>query len=129
MEDSRLGEYLRKARVGKRLSLREVGEQSGASASYLSQIEQGKRTPTADLLRRIAPVYGVSVKELLTLAGYLGETEVQMSEQERIEWAFQAVVTDPDYKFGITLRAPELSLEAKRFMVEVYERATGRTLL
>ena len=46
MEDSRLGEYLRKARVGKRLSLREVGEQSGASASYLSQIEQGKRTPT-----------------------------------------------------------------------------------
>ena len=129
MEDNRLGEHLRKARAGMRLSLREVEAQSGASASYMSQIEQGKRNPSADLLRRIAPVYGVSVKGLLTLAGYLDEPEVQMSEQERIDWAFNAVVTDPDYKFGTALRAPELSLEAKRFMVEVYERATGRKLL
>jgi len=124
-----LGTYLRGLRTRKRLTLRQVQEKSGASGSYLSQVEQGKRHPSADLLRKIAPTYGASVKELLTMAGYLDEPEVKMSDQERIEWAFNCVVSDPEYKFGTSLRTSELSLEAKRFIVEVYEKATGRKLL
>mgnify|MGYP005844759205 CR=1 FL=1 len=125
-----LGNYLRELRNRKRLTLREVEEQSGASGSYLSQVEQGKRQPSAELLRKIAPTYGASVKELLTMAGYLDEPEVRMSDQERIEWAFNCVISDPDYKFGTSLRTSgELSLEAKRFIVEVYEKATGKKLL
>jgi hypothetical protein len=82
------------------------------------------------LLRKIAPTYGASVKELLTMAGYLDEPEVRMSDQERIEWAFNCVISDPDYKFGTSLRTSgDLSLEAKRFIVEVYEKATGKRLL
>lgn len=126
----RLGNYLRELRNRKRLTLREVEEQSGASGSYLSQVEQGKRHPGAELLRKIAPTYGASVKELLTMAGYLDEPEVRMSDQERIEWAFNCVISDPDYKFGTSLRTSgDLSLEAKRFIVEVYEKATGKKLL
>jgi transcriptional regulator with XRE-family HTH domain len=124
-----LGSYLRELRNQKRLSLRDVEEQSGASGSYLSQVEQGKRQPSADLLRKIAPAYGASVKELLTMAGYLDEPEVQMSERDRIDWAYQAVLSDPDYKFGTSLRTQDLTPEAKRFIVEVYEKATGRKLL
>jgi len=125
-----LGNYLRELRNRKRLTLREVEEQSGASGSYLSQVEQGKRHPSAELLRKIAPTYGASVKELLSMAGYLDEPEVKMSDQERIEWAFNCVISDPDYKFGTSLRTSgELSLEAKRFIVEVYEKATGKKLL
>lgn len=125
-----LGNYLRELRNRKRLTLREVEEQSGASGSYLSQVEQGKRQPSAELLRKIAPTYGASVKELLSMAGYLDEPEVKMSDQERIEWAFNCVISDPDYKFGTSLRTSgELSLEAKRFIVEVYEKATGKKLL
>lgn len=125
-----LGNYLRELRTRKRLTLREVEEQSGVSGSYLSQVEQGKRHPSAELLRKIAPTYGASVKELLTMAGYLDEPEVKMSDQERIEWAFKCVISDPDYKFGTSLRtAGDLSLEAKRFIVEVYEKATGKKLL
>jgi hypothetical protein len=64
------------------------------------------------------------------MAGYLDEPEVRMSDQERIEWAFKCVISDPDYKFGTSLTSPgDLSLEAKRFIVEVYEKATGRKLL
>ena len=126
----RLGDYLRELRNRKRLTLREVQERSGASGSYLSQVEQGKRHPSAELLRKIAPTYGASVRELLTMAGYLDEPEVKMSDQERVEWAFSCVISDPDYKFGTSLRtSTELSLEAKRFIVEVYEKTTGKKLL
>lgn len=124
-----LGNYLRELRARKRFTLRDVEEQSGASGSYLSQVEQGKRHPSAELLRKIAAAYGASVKELLTMAGYLDEREVKMSDQERIEWAYRAVVSDPDYQFGTSLMTTDLTLEAKRFIVEVYEKATGRRLL
>lgn len=130
MSPEDLGNYLRELRNRKRLSLRDVEDQSGASGSYLSQVEQNKRQPSADLLRKIAPAYGASVKELLTMAGYLDEPEVKMSDQDRVEWAFKCVVSDPEYKFGTSLRSStELSLEAKRFIVEVYEKATGRKIL
>ena len=124
-----LGQYLRELRKQKRLSLRKAEELSGASGSYLSQIEQGTRHPSADLLRKIAPAYGSSVRDLLTKAGYLDEAEVTMGEQDRIEWAYQAVLSDPDYRFGTSLGPQGLTLEAKRFIVEMYEKSTGRKLL
>ncbi len=124
-----LGSYLRELRRRKRLSLRQVQEETGASGSYLSQVEQGKRHPSGQLLRKIAPSYGASVKDLLTMAGYLNEPEVKMSDQERIEWAFRCVVSDPGYRFGSGLAASsELSIEAKSFIVEAYEKLTGRKL-
>ncbi len=129
MTPSEFGNYLRELRKIKRLTLREVEEQSGASGSYLSQVEQGKRQPSPDLLRKIASAYGASVRGLLTKAGYLDEAEVKMGEQDRIEWAYQAVLSDPDYKFGTSLKTSDLTLEAKRFIIEVYEKATGRKLL
>ena len=64
------------------------------------------------------------------MAGYLDEPEVKMSDQERIEWAFKCVTTDPQYQFGTSLAASaELTLEAKRFIIEVYEKATGKKLM
>lgn len=129
MSSNELGNYLRELRTRKRLSLRRAEELSEASGSYLSQVEQGKRHPSADLLRKIAPAYGASVRDLLTKAGYLDEPEVTMGEQDRIEWAFQAVASDPDYRFGTSLKTSDLTPEAKRFIIEVYEKATGRKLL
>ena len=125
----KLGSYLRELRRHKRLSLRQVQEETGASGSYLSQVEQGKRHPSAHLLRKIALTYGASVKDLLTMAGYLNEPEVNMSDQGRIEWAFKCVVSDPEYQYGRSLSASSaLSLEAKSSIVEVYEKLTGRKL-
>jgi transcriptional regulator with XRE-family HTH domain len=129
MSSEELGDSLRELRKSKRLSLRDVEQASGVSGSYLSQVEQGKRHPSAELLRKIAPTYGASIRELLVMAGYLDEPEASMSDHERIEWAYRAVVSDPDYRFGTSLRVTELSIEAKRFIVEIYERATGRKLM
>ena len=129
MLSDELGDSLRELRKRKHLSLRDIEKESGVSGSYLSQVEQGKRHPSADLLRKIAPTYGASVRELLVMAGYLDEPEATMSDHDRIEWAFRAVVSDPDYRFGTSLRMTELSIEAKRFIVEIYEKATGRKLM
>jgi len=129
MGSNELGNYLRELRTRKRLSLRHVQELSGVSGSYLSQVEQSKRKPSADLLRKIAPTYGASVRDLLAKAGYLEEPEVKMGDQDRIEWAYHAVLSDPDYKFGTSLKTTDLTMEAKRFIVEMYEKATGRKLL
>ena len=129
MSPEQIGSYLRDLRNQKHLTLRDVEGQSGASGSYLSQVEQGKRQPSADLLRKIAPAYGASIRELLEMAGYLNEPEVRMSDQDRVEWAFKCVVSDPDYRFGTSLGPQGLTLEAKRFIVEMYEKATGRKLL
>ena len=41
-----LGNYLRELRRRKRLSLRTIEQETGASGSYLSQVEQGKRHPS-----------------------------------------------------------------------------------
>ncbi|MBL7119110.1 MAG: helix-turn-helix transcriptional regulator [Dehalococcoidia bacterium] len=129
MASNVLGDYLRDLRNKRRLSLREVGEKVGVSGSYLSQIETSERHPSAEILRKLAPAYGVPVRDLLEVAGFLDEPEAVMSDAEHLEWAFQCVLSDPEYKFGNRLRGADLAPDAKRFIIEVYEKATGRKLL
>jgi len=129
MASNVLGNYLRDLRIKQRLSLREVGERVSLSGSYLSQIETGERRPSAEILRKLAPSYGVPVRDALEVAGFLDEPEAVMSDAEHLEWAFQCVLSDPEYRFGNRLRGTELTPDAKRFIIEVYQKTTGRKLL
>jgi transcriptional regulator with XRE-family HTH domain len=123
------GEYLRSLRVEKRLSLREVEEKSGVSNSYLGLIERGQRpVPGADILKKLAPVYDVPVRDLLLAAGYLKDEGVSLSEDDEVEMAFNYVMNDPRYKSGTRIKGG-LTIEVKRFIVEMYEKATGKKLL
>lgn len=123
------GDYLRNLRVEKRLSLREVEQQSGVSNSYLGLIERGQRpTPGADILKKLAPVYDVPVRDLLKAAGYLKDEGVSLSENDEIDMAFNYVMNDPRYKSGTRIKGG-LTPDVKRFIVEMYEKATGKTLL
>lgn len=123
------GEYLRTLRLEKRLSLREVEKLSGVSNSYLGLIERGQRPiPGADILKKLAPIYDVPVRDLLNAAGYLKEEKYSLSEEEEVEMAFQYVMNDPRYKSGTRIRGG-LTTDVKRFVVEMYEKATGKKLL
>jgi transcriptional regulator with XRE-family HTH domain len=123
------GEYLRTLREEQRLSIREVERLSGVSSSYLGLIERGKRpVPGAEILKRLAPVYDVPVRDLLNAAGYLKEEKVSLSEEEEVELAFKYVMSDPRYKSGTRIKGG-LTTEVKRFIVEMYEKATGKKLL
>lgn len=69
------------------------------------------------------------VRDLVLKAGYLDDSEVTATEEERIEVAFQYVMNDPDYKFGNRIRSEGLSLEAKRGIILVYQTLTGKVLI
>src|SRR5579859_2464327 len=66
------GLYLRELRRVRRLTLREVEEQSGVSNSYLSQVENGHiRQPSPHVLQKLAGVYSVPYEGLMARAGYI----------------------------------------------------------
>jgi len=123
------GEYIRSLRRERGLSLRNAGAKAGVSSSYLAQIEHGKRRPPGpDILKRLAPVYDIPVRELMRAAGYLEEVSETLSEEDEIDLAFRYVMSDPRYKSGARLKGG-LTIDVKRFIVEMYERATGKKLL
>ena len=123
------GEYLRNLRLEKRYSLREVEELSGVSNSYLGLIERGQRPiPGVDILKKLAPVYDVPARDLLAAAGYLKEEDISLSEEDEVEMAFRYVMNDPRYKSGTRIKGG-INTEVKRFIVEMYEKATGKKLL
>ena len=123
-----IGQMLKRLRG--ETSLRGVQRLSGVSNAYLSQIEKGIRQPGPKLLRRLAALYGVGVHDLLRKAGYLereGE-EQEVDETAEVERAYQYVLADPVFRVGTRPRGP-LSIESKRFIVELYERYSGKRLL
>ena len=129
--DENIGQMLKRLRGD--TSLRGVQRLSGISNAYLSQIEKGERHPGPKLLRRLAALYGVGVHELLRKAGYLdrgGEEgeEPEGDETAEVERAYQYILADPVFRVGTRPRGP-LSIESKRFIVELYERYSGKRLL
>ena len=66
-----LGEYLKRARTAKQLSLRAVQSATGISNPYLSQVEGGKiRNPSPVNLHKLSKLYEVPYSDLMQLAGY-----------------------------------------------------------
>lgn len=126
--DETIGQMLKRLRGD--TSLRGVQRLSGISNAYLSQIEKGIRQPGPNVLRRLASLYGVGVQELFRKAGYMereGE-EPEADEATEVERAYQYVLADPVFRVGTRPRGP-LSIESKRFIVELYERYSGKRLL
>ncbi len=60
-----LGERIKKMRIEKKLSLRDLAAMVDLSASFLSQIEQGKASPSIENLKKIANSLEVRVSYLL----------------------------------------------------------------
>ena len=127
-QDEDIGAMLKRLRG--ETSMRAVQRLTGISNSYLSQIERGDRHPGPRLLRRLATLYGVGVHGLLQKAGYLeSEGEVpEADEATEVERAYRYVLSDPVFRVGTRPRGP-LSIESKRFIVELYERYSGKRLL
>ena len=130
MEESNFGHFLKSLRDRQRMSLRDVEKACGVSNAYIAQLEKGDRpAPSPDILKKLARAYNVTVRELLLRAGYLDEPEVNATEEERIEAAFQYVLADPDYKLGTRLRGEDLDTRGKRGVVITYETLTGKKIL
>lgn len=124
------GAFLRRMRRERGLTLREVYDITGVSGSYLSQLESGERTRIGPrYLGKLAEAYGIPLKEMVAREVTGGQDDEVRREQERaISRAFEFVVRDPDFEHGEGLSG-KLSIEAKHFIVEMYEKLRGRRLL
>ena len=63
MIEIKLGPAIRRLREGQGLSLRALGEATGFSASFLSQVENGQASPSIASMERIAIALGVTLAE------------------------------------------------------------------
>jgi transcriptional regulator with XRE-family HTH domain len=70
VSEKEFGEYLRKIRKLKKITIRELAHSTGISQSYLSQIETGSRgVPTEEVLLRLANGLGVNFADILKESG------------------------------------------------------------
>lgn len=67
--DKKFGEFMRKLREDRKLTLRQVEERAKISNAYISQIERGDRgVPNFKTLTKLAEAYGVDVAALTQAA-------------------------------------------------------------
>src|SRR5437899_1628715 len=66
-----LGEHIRKARANN-MSLRELARRLSRTPSYISDIENDRRTPSEEVLRQLANELGEQFEVLMALAGRVG---------------------------------------------------------
>lgn len=79
-----LGQFLKRARKQKSLTLRDVQDRIGISNAYLSQLENNKiLCPSPSILDKLSKCYDVSYELLMKLAGY-PTTEKELSPSFRI---------------------------------------------
>jgi transcriptional regulator with XRE-family HTH domain len=123
-----LAKYLKELRGD--ISIRQLAEQTGISNAYLSQLESGKRdNPHPNVLKELANYYGIPVIEFLKIAGYLDESnKTEETYEEKIDRLFKYVTNNPKYKYGHRIKG-EVTPEIKKFVVEMYEKATKEKLL
>lgn len=72
-----LGQTLKDARESIPLTLRQVEEAAGISNAYLSQLENEKiKKPSANVLYKLATMYGIQLDVLLAAAGIIQEKPI-----------------------------------------------------
>jgi transcriptional regulator with XRE-family HTH domain len=73
-DDSKtLGTVIRDARVKSDRSLREFAKLMEITPSYQSDIENDRRVPAEEVLKKTAELLGLDFEELMALAGRIGE--------------------------------------------------------
>ena len=88
----RLAEQLRRVRMVKNASLRDVEKATGISNAYLSQLESGNATnPSPHILHKLAQFYEVPYTSLMQTAGYLEEAQAAENESS-VPTSIQAVL-------------------------------------
>ena len=71
MNSNNLGRIIKQQRKELDMTLKEVSEKSGVSASHLGRIERGDRFPSGHILRKLAKALELDENELFVMAGYL----------------------------------------------------------
>ncbi len=96
--DDKLGAHIEGIRRQLGLTLDEVAERSGVSRATLSRIERAQTSPTAQVLGRLCPVFGLTVSQLLAAVEIEQPSLVRGDQLSR--WV------DPDTGFRRSMLSP-----------------------
>ena len=78
------GETLKKERVSKKLTLRELGSKVGISVSYLSDIEHGRKNPPdLEVVRKMEDFLGARKGALVSMANNIRSATEDFREKMR----------------------------------------------
>lgn len=120
--ENEFGNYLKRIRIKRGLSLRELARRSEVSQSYLSLLESGKRgIPTPDQLLKIAPHLNVDYIDLMKAAGYIMNSHELTSEEEQFLKDIEEGTPLPQLikKFKPTIDEKEITLTELDFAIDV----------
>lgn len=83
MED--LEDIIKKLRLAKKLTTRELAKELGVSQAYLSMLENGKRKspPPPDIIRLLASTLDYDYYSLMRMAGYMNNEVLQLNDLKR----------------------------------------------
>lgn len=70
-----IGEYLKKSRKDKKLTLNDVALLTNLSLGYISRIERGSSNLTKDTLDKLVKVYNINMSEIIE--GYVDEENIR----------------------------------------------------
>ena len=133
-EREEFGAYLRSLREAEGLTQRDAASRAGISAPYLAQVERGQRNPPSrEMLERIAQVYSADEQRVMHSAGYASEGETRKAlgdiDMSRLDWAFKAVISDPNFALGTRMNKTKITPEVKAWVVQIYQKTQGNQLL
>ena len=90
-----LGQRIRELRQGRKLSLRELGEQlkganedAAVSAAFLSDLENGRRFPSETMLAELAQVLNTTIDDLRSCDQRPPSREMQSLVDQNAQYAF-----------------------------------------
>ena len=105
-----LGERIKRRRLARNLTLKQVGEKAKVSATHLSEIERGKTSPTVGALMRIAHALGEAPARLVEEEA--GAKLAVVRRAERRTWSADGstlhVLSRPIEPHDLTLLEAEL---------------------
>jgi transcriptional regulator with XRE-family HTH domain len=93
MSENNLSRSLRSLREARQISLRALAEQTGFSASFLSQIEHGLASPSIGSMERIANALGVTLSQFFHHAEGAQGVVIRRDHRDRmnLEWSHAEV--------------------------------------
>lgn len=87
-----MGETLKRIRCIFGYDVKQIAEKLGTSQAYISDIENGKREPTLDILQALADIYGIKRSSIMLMAETAEEAKNNGKLQQVIRKAMLMVI-------------------------------------
>lgn len=117
MEAQEFGEYLKKIRKSKKMTIRQLELYSKVSNAYISQLERGDRgLPSPDILKKLSAPLGIEYNDLMIKAGYVEENKKENS-YELPEEVILKVIKEAELEHDVSLRDDPLVESAVRDLI------------